>query len=212
MPTHDYATAALTIPMMMVVESAPPLRCYDPMTVRASIMFAALALATIAGGVAAADEPSPSKPLVDAADAVASSLAWKLDRTYDADAGRKRDPIPGARSVEQLSFRSVEPLSKRGRRKTYLRLSLRRYQFASTAAATAAVKAFVDSADTNTGHTYGWDTVIASGTSAYWLHGPCLLSGKNFARAANNLRKHAGATESVECQCGGGCRVESKKR
>ena len=162
-------------------------------------------IAIVGATPAAADKAKASADLSKVADAATGSLQWKFKGTFSKTPGTKSGPIAGATRGELMSFKSVRPLSADSDGKTFLRFSLRRFEFGSAKAAAAAVKGFLDTADNNTGHTYAWDMVTTSGSTVYWLHCPCLLSRKNFAKAANSVRKHAKATSSVTCTCGGGC-------
>lgn len=113
----------------------------------------------------------------------------------------------------RFDYVSKDPVKETKRGGVFLKSSITRTQYLDQQSAGLAMQEKLKAAHPDMGLSYEWDYLVQSSDSIYHLHAGCVVSEQNFYNMAANLdeliaRSNKGNIFSINCRCGGGCKIQ----
>jgi hypothetical protein len=185
------------------------------MTGLGRIVAAVAGVVLAAGGAVAEDRSDPAIPGSDVpVVSLGAALPWDFE-VEDAEvlSAEELAEVGEVTAGQRVVLRTTRPIRRSPGGDLYLDIELTSLRFADRGECSRALDDVVSGADPDTGLSYGWDILVASGSWLQHLHADCTLAEGHVGTVATVLvdavaRGVEAAPRVVRCRCGGGCTAQ----
>lgn len=175
----------------------------------------AVAVALVVLATGGGDAAGPSDLVIPGSDVAVTALAEVLPWDFAVQgspmlSAEELAEVGEVTTGQRVVLRTTRPIRRSASGDLFLDIELTSLRFADRGECSRALDDVLAGSDPDTGLSYAWDILVASGSWLHHLHADCTLAEEHVVTVATVLVEAAarGAETPpmvVRCRCGGGC-------